>query len=107
MQQVKQQPPKKSVIRIVFKLIHDIVLYPIHAPVELIHNRVKLKPKQKKMAHITIGAAIAYVGVLISAIHLPETHLFHYTPEYLGFFLHAAGLTPAIKAVGQMVGIEL
>lgn len=58
---------------------------PVHYPIHVLHHKVvKLNAKQRRWAHIMLGASIAYIGVLISKEFHFENKSLHLIPDYVG-----------------------
>lgn len=84
-----------------------IILFPIHAPVELLHSHIKLTPKAKHFIHCAVGIVVAVVGVVISKMHwFPPEHILHLSSDFIGYFLHGIGLAPIGKVIFTFVGFE-
>ena len=99
--------PRSFKEKTLIEKIAFIILFPIHAPVELLHSHVKLSQQAKHCVHCLVGIAVAIAGVIISKMHwFPPEHLLHLSSDFVGYFLHGIGLAPVGKVIFTVVGFE-
>lgn len=89
-------------------ILHTVVYYPAHAPVELVNKELKkLSHKKKRIVRVTIGCTFAFGGVIISKyVHLPTETVLHLIPDFVGYFLHGIGLAPLAKEIFVFLGYD-
>ena len=89
------------------KILHDIILYPVHAPVKFVSVRFKsVRKVPKQFIHVSFGMIIATSGVcMVKFLHTTNMPL-HIAIDIIGYFFHGIGLAPLGKEVFKIVGYD-